>query len=531
MKIIDIILDRHEEQGSIDFALDQDFVEEDQDYIIENSLLCTCANLVDIMQNHSDKVLVLTKDRFGEVHRAGSRRYMRKNISRCSRCGGRILMLKTNNNVSTEKDTEIDEAVYKIANISETNTILHNNGDSSNLSASRCNRDSHSNISINGDSHSSALQNNGGIPHSSTLKHDEDSHYSNLSMGDSHSSIIQNNGIPRSSTLKHDEDSHSNMSQPNGHSHGSMTQNNEDSHSRTISNGDSSASALVINRDTLYCTVPDNEDGHTSTVQNGDSHIETISSNTLPPLIIKRPSSIPINIDTSSVQMRSTTSPPDSLKLRTNLVESPISECESPTYPGISFSAAGVFLKQNRIEITSRTSQLAQNTPGRLPRFFNQLLRRRKNALSVNIDHEHHERKRSTPRLNLHKLFNLHSSSNKSNVNSNLSPHDGVSKKSSRNKSIEYEKRRRSMPVYLKRLDSDQSADESFSPMFSSAIISMSGEKDIDKGEAFCGHNRSDTSPGATTEGNNKFQPTLRKKYSSSFINLFMRKKKQMIYL
>ena len=123
VKIIDIILDRIEENGStMDLAMTETFraldslaiiemdsctLSSEDDYMIESSVLCTCERLKPLreeeqhlhpqqqqqQQQENDNEIHLTPciDRRVEVYRTSSRRVMRKCVSRCRVCGGRKL--------------------------------------------------------------------------------------------------------------------------------------------------------------------------------------------------------------------------------------------------------------------------------------------------------------------------------------------------------------------------------------------------------------------------------------------------------
>ena len=67
------------------------------------------------------------------------------------------------------------------------------------------------------------------------------------------------------------------------------------------------------------------------------------------------------------------------------------------------FYQAGSILRQSKYEISTRTSQLVENTPSRLHTFFTHVLRRRKHH------HQHSDGRRGS-KINLHKLFHFASS-------------------------------------------------------------------------------------------------------------------------
>lgn len=67
----------------------------DNDYIIEPSVLCTCGKLRKTLRKNSfSKNSPLEAIKHTEVYRTSSRRLMRKCVSRCSICGGRKLLLE-----------------------------------------------------------------------------------------------------------------------------------------------------------------------------------------------------------------------------------------------------------------------------------------------------------------------------------------------------------------------------------------------------------------------------------------------------
>ena len=61
------------------------------DYVIEDSVICTCESMENPIVDERKLGIKVTKDRFGTFHRAASRRMLKKYLLRCNTCGGRLL--------------------------------------------------------------------------------------------------------------------------------------------------------------------------------------------------------------------------------------------------------------------------------------------------------------------------------------------------------------------------------------------------------------------------------------------------------
>lgn len=87
---------------------------------------------------------------------------------------------------------------------------------------------------------------------------------------------------------------------------------------------------------------------------------------------------------------------------------------------------AGSLLRQINSDISTRTSLLAQHTPGRLPRFFTHIMRKRKSQFFRN----NKDSERRGSRLSLHKIFQFSSpgASNKSSGDLSSSSKNGTPK-------------------------------------------------------------------------------------------------------
>ncbi|XP_057300144.1 probable serine/threonine-protein kinase pats1 [Hydractinia symbiolongicarpus] len=216
---------------------------------------------------------------------------------------------------------------------------------------------------------------------------------------------------------------------------------------------------------------------------------------------------------------------------------SEISNTYSSTYSSLEKSIkfpAAVFLKQDREDISSKTSQLAQSTPGRLPRFFHHLLRRRKSRLTLtkldDAGYNSTTEKRSV-RLSLQKLF--HISPNSSTINGNrLSPNDAVvglrmTSTRSRNEKNDYEIRRRSMPVSMRHHSSSSAPEQTKFRPLSPGARSLSHDKNEDTINVL-GYDHptvhesiSEGLPTSLTSSNR----SLKQKRSRSFVDLLLRRK------
>lgn len=127
-------------------------------------------------------------------------------------------------------------------------------------------------------------------------------------------------------------------------------------------------------------------------------------------------------------EQRRTRSPPQDIpEVRINPEDGPLQSdsfsSESPvtltwnTLEKMPKNQAGSLLRHMNSDITKKTSQLALNTPGRLPRFFSHIMKRRKGSHRLNKDTE-----RRGSRINLQKFFSMKSFELSSMGVKNLTP-------------------------------------------------------------------------------------------------------------
>lgn len=197
---------------------------------------------------------------------------------------------------------------------------------------------------------------------------------------------------------------------------------------------------------------------------------------------------------------------------------------------------AGSLLRHMNSDISTRTSQMAQYTPGRLPRFFSYIMRRRKGAHHLNKDTE-----RRGSRMSLHKFFNLKSAdASVTSGSKNLLPHtpdlSAVPSPGSYHgrrrftfskhkfDKEEYDKRRLSMPIAAVRncVSGPSSPDRELPPPSVLTSKSLKSLSDLDMED---GRQLKTNSTHKRYSSHYKSGLNSSKKHSRSLVDLLFRKK------